>query len=294
MRVLVSFALLILAAPVHAQDWGLTRDDMRPSMTPSMTTMTSTMTGMRPGMGGGMRPDTSADMGSGDTSATTPAADRNAVLIARYRAVLANDPKRGFAYQRLADLFRERDGSLEGWRDELRAEVARDPNAYAARMLLGHVLVDLGRPGEARESYEAALALRADDPTARVALGALLRSSEPARARELYEGALERTRDDEARSELLRELGELALDADDYEAAQRFFGRLGGGAAGSVFLKTELARALVARRRFDRAIAEYERVLGTLRGDNRVLPPVLRELAEVQLEAARMDDAIAT
>ncbi|MCB9611124.1 MAG: HEAT repeat domain-containing protein [Sandaracinus sp.] len=295
MRRFVPFALLLLAAPVHAQDWGLTRDDMRPNaMTPSMTTMTSTMTGMRPGMGGGMRPDTSADMGSGDTSATTPAADRNAVLIARYRAVLANDPKRGFAYQRIADLFRERDGSLEGWRDELRAEVGRDPNAYAARMLLGHVLVDLGRPGEARESYEAALALRADDPTARVALGALLRSSDPARARELYEGALEHTRDDEARSELLRELGELALDADDYEAAQRFFGRLGGGAAGSVFLKTELARALVARRRFEQAIAEYERVLGTLRGDNRVLPPVLRELAEVQLEAARMDDAIAT
>ncbi|MEZ4250823.1 MAG: FG-GAP-like repeat-containing protein [Polyangiales bacterium] len=293
-RRFVPFALLLLAAPVHAQDWGLTRDDMRPNaMTPSMTTMTSTMTGMRPGMGG-MRPDTSADMGSGDTSATTPAADRNAVAHRALPRRARERSKRGFAYQRIADLFRERDGSLEGWRDELRAEVGRDPNAYAARMLLGHVLVDLGRPGEARESYEAALALRADDPTARVALGALLRSSDPARARELYEGALEHTRDDEARSELLRELGELALDADDYEAAQRFFGRLGGGAAGSVFLKTELARALVARRRFEQAIAEYERVLGTLRGDNRVLPPVLRELAEVQLEAARMDDAIAT
>ena len=259
-------------------------------MTTSMTSMTSTMTtSMRTPMTVTMTA-TSED----PAPLTSPDAERTGVLITRYRSVLANDPKRGFAYQRMSDLFRERDGSLEGLRDELRAEVARDPEAYAARVLLGHVLIDLGRPDEARASYESALSLRPNDPTPRVALGALLRQSDPTRARALYEEALERTRDDEARSELLRELGELALDAEDYDGARRHFDRLGGGAAGTVFLKTELARALVARRRFDRAIAEYERVLAALRGDNRVLPPVLRELAEVQLEAARMDDAIAT
>ncbi len=288
----VSLAIPLFGSPrAQAQDWGLTRDPSpMTSMTTSMTSMTSTMrTSMTTAM-------TASMTGATEEPAplTSPDENRNAVLIARYRSVLANDPKRGFAYQRMSDLYRERDGSLEGLRDELRAEVERDPQAYAARVLLGHVLIDLVRPDEARASYEAALALRPSDPTPRVALGALLRQSDPTRARALYEEALERTRDDEARSELLRELGELALDAEDYEGARRHFDRLGGGAAGTVFLKTELARALVARRRFERAIAEYERVLGELRGDNRVLPPVLRELAEVQLEAARMDDAIAT
>lgn len=216
------------------------------------------------------------------------------MLIGRYRGVLANDPKRGFAYQRLADLYRERDGSLDGLRAELEAELARDADAHAARVLLGHVLLDLGREDEARDSYEAALVARPEDATAQVALATLLRSRDAARARILYERALERTRDDEERTELLRQLGELALDAEDYDAARRYFARLAGGAAGSVFLKTELARALVARRQLERAISEYQRVLGELRGDNRVLPPVLRELAEVQLEAARMDDAIGT
>ncbi|MEO0326337.1 MAG: tetratricopeptide repeat protein, partial [Myxococcota bacterium] len=53
-------------------------------------------------------------------------------------------------------------------------------------------------------------------------------------------------------------------------------------------------RALLARDEPDRAIAAYEQALAALRGDNRVLGPVLRELAEAQLAAGRTEDALAT
>ncbi|MBX3252176.1 MAG: tetratricopeptide repeat protein, partial [Myxococcales bacterium] len=298
-RTLVPALVLTLtwaAAPAAAQDWGLTRDPgMAPGMAPGMTPAGMTPAGMRPaGMATPMAPVVMRTDEDAPAPTGPAATDRDAVLIARYRGVLLADPKRGFAFQRWLELYRGRDGNLDGLVRELRAEVEADARAFAPRVLLGHVLADLGRGVDARALYEEALRLRPDAAGPRVALADLLREADAARAASLYAEALERTRDDESRAELLRQLGDLALDAGDWDAARRWYDRLAGGRAGTVYLKTELARALAARGERERAIAEYERVLTQLRGDNRVLPPVLRELAEVQLDAGRSDDAVAT
>ncbi len=280
LRLLVGLlALAWTATAAHAQ-WSLTRPADRPGM--------SMRRGMRHGSRRGSRPSGSRG------SATRAQGDRVATLIARYRGILARDPRETFAFQRLLDLYRERDGNVDALVRELEAEVERETDAFAARMLLGHVYKAQGRVAEARRLYEQAAALRTDDPAPLLAMAHIDRAADPARSRALFERALEHTRDAESRREILRQLGDIALEQEDWDGARTYYQRLARGAGSSIYLRTEFARALAAHSQHERAIGEYERVLASLRGDNRVVAPVLRDLARAQLDAGRTDDAIAT
>jgi len=268
------------ASSVSAQGWGLTR--MRDSGMRS--------TGMR---GSGMR-------GSGmratrrDPQSASDAPDRTTVLITRYRRILDADPRKTFAFQRLLDLYRERDGNIDAFAAELRAEVDADAQAYAPRMLLGHVLDAQGQGAEAGRLYAEAAELRPDEAAPHLGLGALRQAAgDGAGATAAFRAALERTRDDQEKQELIRQLAGLALDASDYDTARGYYDQLTGRGA-TVFVRTELARALAERGEHARAVTEYQRVLRALRGDNRIIGPVLRDLARAQLDAGQTDEAIAT
>ncbi|MAC26813.1 MAG: hypothetical protein CMH59_10095, partial [Myxococcales bacterium] len=176
----------------------------------------------------------------------------------------------------------------------LTREAEADEEAYAPRMLLGHAYKAQGRNAEARTLYARAAELRPREPAPLVAMARIDRADRPAEARALYDRALERVRDDQRTRELLREAAEIALEQDDFDGARAYYDRLARGAGTSLYLRTEYARALAERNAHERAIAEYERVLRGLRGDNRVLGPVLKDLAQVQLDAGRADAAIET
>lgn len=221
--------------------------------------------------------------------------DRTDVLIARYRRVLENDPSDSVALRRLLELYRERDGNIDSLIDELDEERADRAKAYGPRLILGRIYEQSRRIDDARKVYQEALELRPEEPAPLVALARIHRDTEDQdRARELLERALEHTRADAERRELLRELGELALEQEAFEDARGYYARLMRGAQGSVYVRTEYARALSARGEHGRAVEEYERVLRKLGGDNRVLPPVLRDMGRAQLEAGRVDAAIDT
>lgn len=220
---------------------------------------------------------------------------RTDALIARYMRVLENDPRETFAFRRLLDLYRERDGNIDRFIEELEARVAADESAYVPRMLLGHVYRSQNRLEDARAAYRRAAELRSREPAPLIALARVAQSArEPAEARRLFEQALELTRDRLAREELLREVAQLAMEMRDFDAARGHYEELSRGGAGGVFLRTEYARALAAAREWPRAIAEYQRVVRSLAGDNRVLPPVLLELSRAQLESGAIDDSIQT
>ena len=264
------------------EDWGLTRD-RRPNR-PSQPRQPP----------GARRPRRPSGDG-GDAAAASSGGDRSAVLIQRYMRVLEADPRETFAFHRLLDLYRERDGNIDALVRDLTQRLEADGDAYAPRMLLGHIYKAQSRLDEARAAYEHASRVRADAAPPLVALAEIAQArSDHARARELFDRALERTRDDAGRQDILRKLGTLALEQRDFDGARRYYDQLSRGARGSVYLLTEYARALAEKNHHELAIAEYERVRERLRGDNRVLPPVLREMAEAQLEAGRTDDAIAT
>ncbi len=209
--------------------------------------------------------------------------------------VLEADPRESFAFTRLLDLYRERDGNVDGLIRELEERLGRDEDDYAARVLLGHVLKAQGRAADARAAYERAHALRPDALPPLLSLAAMAAAeNDHAGARARYQEALTHVRETAERQEILRSIGAEALAMEDWDGARDAYAELARGAASSVYLITEYARALAERNQHERAIAEYERVIARLRGDNRVLGPVLRELGEAQLAAGDADAAIET
>lgn len=216
-------------------------------------------------------------------------------MIARYRRIVDADPRETPAFRRLLDLYRERDGNVDRLVEELTARREAQPDDFAAHALLGHLYRAQNRPDEARAAYLRAMELRADDPGVRVALARVERAGgDRARARALFDEALAQTRDRLAREELLREVAQLAMDMRDFDGARAYYQQLSGGGSTSVYLRGEYARALAAAGEWELALTEYERVRASLRGDNRVLPPVLLELARAQLEAGRTDASVET
>jgi tetratricopeptide (TPR) repeat protein len=287
LRLLVLLTAVAIAAPpiARAQDeWGLTRErgPRRPPRDRARPRVPRDRPARRP------PPDAPPDAPPREEPA-----QRTDVLIERYMRVLESDPRETFAFRRLLDLYRERDGNIERLVADLHARIAADDTAYAPRMLLGHILRAQNRLDEARAAYRRAGELRPREAAPLVALAQIERAQNGAEARRLYELALERTNERVAREEMVREVAQIAMEARDFEGARRYFEELGRGES-SVYLRTEYARALTAAHEWDRAIEEYERVIRALSGDNRVLPPVLLELSRAQLEAGNVEASIET
>ncbi|MCS6798874.1 MAG: HEAT repeat domain-containing protein, partial [Myxococcota bacterium] len=220
------------------------------------------------------------------------AEERTTSLIERYEIILQQRPEDAFAWRRLTELVRERDGSLEPLAERLEGR-ARQSDDYPAHFLLGRLREAQARPDRAAESYRRAATLRPDEPGPWLALAQLHRSTGSLdEARAALRQALERTRDRQARRELLRQLAEWMLDAGDFEQAESLFETLARD--GGSYDGTGLARALAERGQHERAIEAWRRAIGAAAGDRRALAPLLRELAASQLAAGHAQQAIAT
>jgi len=257
--------------------------------------------GTRPGGPHGARPGGTRPGGvlpaqpnpPGAAAATAEAARRDA-MIARYRRVLDGDPSAAFALQRLIELVRERDGGIDVLVTSIEQEVAAQANVYGSRMILASLYRSQSRSADAERLYREAARLRAEEPAPLAALAALVRADgRAAEARTLYDSALTHVRDDASRQEIVRQVAEIAMDAGDWDAARAYYERLVPARAASVYLVTEYARALTARTEHVRAAAELERVRQRLRGDTRVLGPLLRDLGRAYRDAGDATRAIA-
>jgi hypothetical protein len=82
-------------------------------------------------------------------------------LIARYTAIVLAQPASPFPLQRLAQLYRERDGNLKALVSDFERR-ARDPGAeqWQATVALAGIYVTDGRPEEAITTYQSAIAAR--------------------------------------------------------------------------------------------------------------------------------------
>lgn len=270
--VLATFAGTHAAAPpaARADDWSLTRPAAPP--TP--------------------RPKAHAHARA---AAPRVARDARDLLIARYRGILAKDPFHAFAFDRLAALYRERDGNLDVLGSELDADLARTGERFALVVLRGRV-------AQARLDAEAAAVAFARaavlDPRAagpQLALADLARArNDMAGARSALEASLARATAPWVRGEVLRRLAELALDTGGFDDAERRYAELARVQGESRFTLTAYARALSERGEHARAAAAYTRALEQLRGDARAAGPVLTELARAQLATRDAAAALVT
>ena len=215
-------------------------------------------------------------------------------MIKRYTGVVLAQPGADFPLQRLIELYRERDGQLDGLITDLaqRAE-AGGPTRYAALVARAGIEKLEGRTDRAQAAYERAIGEDPKNPIAVVALARMLNErGEKAAARTRFEQALPALKDDADREQVLRTLLGLCLDLKDYDAAKRYHEDLVKRAGGSFFVRAELGRELLARGAYDRAAAEYKTVVRAASGDNRVLAPALRDYGKALEKLGKTDEAL--
>jgi tetratricopeptide (TPR) repeat protein/HEAT repeat protein len=200
-----------------------------------------------------------------------------------------------FPLQRLAQLYRDRDGSIKELLADLkkRAEGSGADRANAELALAAAYRED-GQLDEAAKIYEAATASRPSDPAPLRALADLaLSRNETEKARAYYEKLLPLVRGQD-REQALRSLIHAALETKDFDAAKRFHTELLRQAQGSLRVRGELGRELEARGEFERAEAELREAVAAASGDNRAMAPALRDLGRVLAKEHKTKEALET
>src|SRR5690606_16651910 len=98
----------------------------------------------------------------------------SSALIARYSGIVLNQPGAQFPLQRLAQLFRERDGNLDQLVQDFEKRAAQDgPQKWNALVALAGIYEQDGRTAQAIATYEKAIAEQPQNPIALTALGHL-------------------------------------------------------------------------------------------------------------------------
>lgn len=225
------------------------------------------------------------------TEGSTPA-----VLLDRYTKIVIAQPGAPFPLQRLAQLYRDRDGNLRALVADLQKRASDPgPDQYGAAVGLAGVDKLDGRLEDAAKMYERAISLKQDDPSAVMALAHLLQDrGDVAAARTRFEQVLALQKAAIDRGQTLRTLMELALDAKDYDAAKAAHLRIVRLEPSSLFAKGELGRELLTRGEYVRAEVELKELVVAAAGDNRALAPALKDLGRAQAKAHENTDALAT
>lgn len=199
-------------------------------------------------------------------------------LIDRYMAAALSQPGVDFPLQRLAELYRARDGKLDALIRDLEAKAEKGSNRFAALLALAGAHRQNGDTKRAIAIYEKALGEAPDSTTAELSLARLLEEGgEREQARQHYEKALSRIREPVEREQVLRTLMRLALDAGDLKSARTQHQELVKAQKGSFFVRAELGRELLTRGLYQAAEEELAQVVKAAAGDNRVLAPALRD-----------------
>ncbi|HXN33934.1 MAG TPA: tetratricopeptide repeat protein, partial [Polyangiaceae bacterium] len=235
---------------------------------------------------------------AGGAHATGAAANApsQALLIERYARIVLSQPGAPFPLQRLTQLYRERDGNIAKLVTDFESRAAQaGPDQYAAAVSLAGLYKLDGRTQDAALAYERAISIKANDPTAILALARLDQDRGdlgPARAR--YEQALPLQPAQADKEQTLRTLMTVALDQKDWAAAKHFHRGLVALEPASLFVKGELGQELYNRGEYERAEVELSEVATAAAGDNRALAPALRELGRAQAKAHKNAEALAT
>ncbi len=235
---------------------------------------------------------------AGPTPPAQPTSEPTAspALIERYTRIVLAQPGAAFPLQRLAQLYRERDGSLKG----LATDLAQRPTKttaeqYALQVALAGVAKLDGRPDDAIATYEKAIGLAPNDPAAILSLAhALQDRGDPAGASTRYEQALALQTTAADRELTIRTLMGLALDAKDWSAAKRWHALLVKAQPASLFVRGELAHELLTRGEYALAETELVDLVGASQGDNRALAPALKDLGKAQAKEHKNLEALAT
>ncbi|HTM44319.1 MAG TPA: HEAT repeat domain-containing protein [Polyangiaceae bacterium] len=225
-----------------------------------------------------------------------PDSHSSAALIERYTALALAQPETSFPVERLAQLYRQRDGDLQQLIAQFEAlSQTSGADAYNARLALAAIYEQANKLDLAIARYQTLANERPQSPLPLLRLAHLFtaRADLPS-ARTEYEKALGLLKDETQIEQIRRTLRGLCLDLNDLPAARRYQEMLVAQAKGSFFVQSELANELAARGNDAQAEAEFRKLVEHSSGDNRTLSSALRGLASVLGKEHKYDEALHT
>lgn len=245
--------------------------------------------GAKPGGKPGAKPG--AEPGA-EPGGKQPKGPGKEALIQRYTGIVLAQPGATFPLQRLAELYRERDGNIEKLISDFEKRAA-EPDQWNALVALAGIYKQDGQHARAISTYEKAISQKPSDATAVMALANLLSDrGDKAAAITRYEAALPLLKNDADKEQTLRTLMQLALDLKRFDDAKKHHKALVARAKGSFYVRGELGRELMLRGDYDRAASEYEDVVKAAAGDNRVLGPAQRDLGRALAKQGKRKEAM--
>jgi tetratricopeptide (TPR) repeat protein len=238
-------------------------------------------------------PPSAASASAVSPSKGDEAAQSADALIARYTAIVLSQPGEEFPLERLAQLYRERDGKLDALvADFERRAAASGASGLSARITLAGIYVQAGDAARAIATYDEVARTNPERAVVLLRLAELLaRQGDKAAARKRLEQALLVQQPDVQREQALRSLLTWSLDDGHLAAAKSAHERLVKLSQNSFFVRAELGRELLARGRYSDAEAEYRELVKLGRGDNRTLAPALKELGQALFQQGKYDEA---
>ncbi|MFO0569045.1 MAG: HEAT repeat domain-containing protein [Polyangiaceae bacterium] len=215
-----------------------------------------------------------------------------AALIQRYTGIVLAQPGAPFPLQRLAELYRERDGNIEKLIQDFEKRAA-EPDQWNALVALAGIYKQDGQHDRAISTYEKAIGQKPSEPTAVMALANLLADrGDKSSAVTRYEAALPLLKNDADKEQVLRTLMQLSLDLKRFDDAKKHHKALVARAKGSFYVRGELGRELMLRGDYDHAVEEYRDVVKAATGDNRVLGPAQRDLGKALARQGKRKEAM--
>jgi cellulose synthase operon protein C len=219
----------------------------------------------------------------------------NEAQIAKYTKIALDQPGQPFPIQKLSQLYRERDGNLKKLIEEFEKKSKEAGDQWAVRVALAGIYKNDGRYDDAIKAYEAAIAEKPKESSAILALAQLKSDrGDKAGARTEYEKALALQKSSADVEQTTRILLALCLDTKDFTAAKKYHDALVKTSQGSLFVKAELGRELMARGHYEKAEAEFRELVKAASGDNRALAPALRDLGASLAKQKKMKEALET
>ena len=186
--------------------------------------------------------------------------------IGAYKGTLARAPHDPTSFARLLELYK-RYRTIDLLKGEYAKVLAAKPADWSALVVSARLERATGDEAKALAFYTSAVAAKADDANAWLAIGELdVRATKPADARAAYDKALAHTSTKDLEKKALRALADLALAANDIDAANAYFKQFLDLDPTNAQLWIERGDAMLAANRRDIALESYaaaEKLLGS-------------------------------
>ena len=228
---------------------------------------------------------------AGDWGATRDPFDKQ--VVARYKAILANQPHDAPALAKLVALYR-RYRTLGALQQDYQNQLDREPNNWAALVVLGRLLHTAGDDARAREMWTRAVAANAADSETWIAIGELDKAAgKTSDARSAYDSALAHATTKDLKRKALRSLADLTLAAGDSDAANAYFRTFLELDPNNAQLWIERGDAMLGAGKREVALESYRAAEKLLAGDPSRRVEVIARYGQA-LEAMAEDDKAAT